>query len=94
MGGETTPRMAVLVPELCYLTGLTEDQRGNFKVMTDLAESEQKVTGVNPFMERSYGSERVKEILADWNLEVSPKTVSVEGRKIEGAQLLFNRRQM
>ncbi|CAL8078422.1 unnamed protein product [Orchesella dallaii] len=92
MGGETTQRMAVLVPELCYLTGqdnLTEDQRANFKVMTDLAESEQ---GVNQFMQQLYGSERVKEILGEWNLEVSPKTVLVEGRKIDGAQFPFNRR--
>ncbi|CAL8139170.1 unnamed protein product [Orchesella dallaii] len=97
MRGETTQRMAALVPEFCHLTGLTEDQRANFKVMTDLAEStrltpQQREAGLNKFIARVMGSERVKEMLAEWNLVIDTKIIHVEGRKIDGPQLLFNRR--
>jgi PAZ domain len=31
-------KIVALVPELCYITGLTDDQRSNFTVMKDLGE--------------------------------------------------------
>lgn len=53
-------RLAALVPECCYITGLTEDQKQNFKVMTDLAASTrivpaQRVTNLDKFISRILG---------------------------------------
>jgi aubergine-like protein len=38
------PELVFLVPELCRLTGLTEEMRGNFHLMRDLGEH----TRINP----------------------------------------------
>jgi aubergine-like protein len=38
------PEYVYLVPELCRMTGLTDDMRGNFAVMRDLGEH----TRINP----------------------------------------------
>lgn len=34
---QPTDFMICLIPELCQLTGLTEDQRSNFRLMKDVA---------------------------------------------------------
>ncbi len=31
-------KIVALIPELCFITGLTDDQRSNFTVMKDLGE--------------------------------------------------------
>ncbi|CAL8071261.1 unnamed protein product [Orchesella dallaii] len=96
MREETEQRIAALVPEFCFLTGLTEDQRSNFKVMTDLATSTrltpgQRVEGLKKFVERVSTSERAKELLTQWNLTIEPDIVKLDGRRMEGPTLAFNK---
>lgn len=59
-GKKDEHRVAALVPELCFLTGLTDEQRANYKVMTDLANitrltPPQRVENLNKFVKKLMG---------------------------------------
>ncbi|ODN00148.1 Piwi-like protein 1 [Orchesella cincta] len=73
---DTTQRVAALVPECCHMTGLTEDQRNNFKVMTDLAGStrltpQQRVEGLKRFIDRLMSELKFLFFCKNHNLMIS-----------------------
>ncbi|ODM88390.1 Piwi-like protein 1 [Orchesella cincta] len=93
---DTTQRVAALVPECCHMTGLTEDQRNNFKVMTDLAGSTRQPTAKSRRPKKIHRSvmkcEPAQELLSQWSLEIVPGIIHVEGRKMDGPGLSFGDR--
>ncbi|XP_073981992.1 piwi-like protein Siwi isoform X3 [Rhodnius prolixus] len=74
-----------LVPELCRLTGLTDDMRSNFQLMRALAEHtrvipQSRIEKLNKFSQRLRSSPTVKEDLTMWNMELSTNLVEFTGR--------------
>ena len=78
--GNTGP--LYLVPELCNMTGLSEEQRANFKLMTDLG----RITRQGPaersqtlakFSNRLNSNAAIKEELNSWNLAFAKELVQV-----------------
>lgn len=58
------PQLVYLVPELCRLTGLTDDMRADFSMMRDLAEHtrvgpESRIERLNDFNRRLLTEEQV-----------------------------------
>jgi aubergine-like protein len=54
-GEDTSNEPVLLIPELCIMTGLTDQQRGDFRLMKDVAE----YTRTAPPQVRFFGSFRV-----------------------------------
>ncbi|KAF4530187.1 hypothetical protein B566_EDAN001446 [Ephemera danica] len=81
----TQAEVALLVPELCRMTGLTDDMRSNFRLMSALAEHTRmgpnlRVKKLLAFSERLNSEPAVVEDLNMWNMQVSPSLVSFKAR--------------
>ncbi|XP_058807299.1 piwi-like protein Ago3 [Phymastichus coffea] len=92
--GETVEKLSLLVPELCYLAGLTDSIRKDFKITKDLA----TVTKVNPeqrkeviknFIKEVNSNEVTRKILSDWGLTLEDDTVQLKGRLLDPEELKF-----
>uniref|UniRef100_A0A182NPY6 Uncharacterized protein n=1 Tax=Anopheles dirus TaxID=7168 RepID=A0A182NPY6_9DIPT len=69
-----------LIPEICYLTGLTDTMRRDYKVMRDIATytritPNQRILAMQKFCENVNNNEGARNLLASWGLEliVTPK---------------------
>ncbi|ODN06625.1 Protein argonaute-3, partial [Orchesella cincta] len=89
-------RMVSLVPELCYLTGLTSDQRQNYKIATEI----QTITNLNPqlkinsmraLLTKILRSTIAKKIFKDWGIGMDADVKSLIARKIDGPKLAFKK---
>lgn len=83
-----------LIPEICYMTGLTDDMRSDFGVMKDLS----RVMIVNPnqrqyalkqFIENIKGNREALELLSGWGLHLPNKTVDLIARVIDKETIFF-----
>jgi aubergine-like protein len=79
------PEYVYLVPELCRMTGITDEMRGNFTFMRDLGEH----TRINPpvrlkrlenFNQRLQREGAVQQDLKLWNMKLAQKLVEFQGR--------------
>ena len=95
MEGEE-PHKICLIPEFCYVMGLTDAQRADFRVMKDVAE----YTRHTPVARRDIMANLFKQIkaqpeaiqiLESWGLELSSKNTGLElqGRLIKSPTLNF-----
>ena len=79
-GGNTGPLF--LVPELCNMTGLSEEQRANFRLMADLGKitrqgPDERSKTLKKFSNRLNTNLQIKEELDGWNLAFSKELVEV-----------------
>uniref|UniRef100_A0A0K2UXM2 Piwi-like protein 1 n=1 Tax=Lepeophtheirus salmonis TaxID=72036 RepID=A0A0K2UXM2_LEPSM len=77
----------MLVPELCYMTGLSESQRSNFSLMKSLGEYTRqdpanRCSSLKKFSQRLLSSPSVKEELKKWNIELDEKLRTFQGRSL------------
>lgn len=89
-----------LVPEVCLLTGLTEEMRTNFTLMKAVAD----VTRVKPdireeklceFLTELNTNEKAKKVFEDWNLKLADKSEIYDGRKIDNLKIMSaNKREI
>ncbi|XP_075168095.1 protein piwi-like [Haematobia irritans] len=91
-GGEN--EMVVLIPELCRLTGLTDEMRNNFKLMRDLSEHtrmnpDRRIDRLRVFNERLHQTEASMRVLQDWNMKLDTRLVDVRGRIIDPQNIVF-----
>ncbi|GAB0086881.1 hypothetical protein DMENIID0001_010870 [Sergentomyia squamirostris] len=92
------PEILNLIPELCRLTGLTEDMRSNFKLMRDLAQH----TRVRPdmrvkrFLElnrRIQHEERARDVLTKWEMQLDRHLVEFPARVLPTEVICFGDRR-
>ncbi|XP_049278639.1 protein argonaute-3 [Anopheles funestus] len=77
-----------LVPELCYLTGLTDEMRKDYKVMRDIATytritPSQRVLAMQKFCENVNKNEVARDLLASWGLELKTTPQLMVGRQLQ-----------
>lgn len=82
-----------LVPEVCYMTGLTDNMRANFKVMQDLAQytrqkPDDRLKGLLGFRNTIAESEGASAVLEQWGLNMASNISDVEGRQVAPPVLL------
>lgn len=82
-----------LVPELCVLTGLTDEMRANFTVMRDLAthtrvEPPKRVLNLMEFIKRINGSGAVQKEMAAWGMQFGNELVPITGRVLPQEKVL------
>ncbi|XP_014222980.1 piwi-like protein Ago3 isoform X2 [Trichogramma pretiosum] len=92
--GETVERICLLIPELCFLAGMTDSIRNDFTITKDLS----NITKVSPdhrrqiikkFIEQVNGNENVKKILSNWGLELESNIIDFQGRVLESEEIMF-----
>ena len=73
-----------LVPELCNMTGLTDQQRANFNLMRDLAgvlhkNGQTRLQETKALMDEIQGQEKVKKYMDEWGMSFNKNPVEVKG---------------
>ncbi|KAG8319564.1 Piwi-like protein 2, partial [Homalodisca vitripennis] len=88
--------LLMLIPELCYMTGLTEEMRNDFKVMKDVS----NYTRVNPnqrqrllqdFIDSIKNSPACVKLLDEWGLAVPEKSIRLTARTLPPEKIFFGR---
>lgn len=96
---QTEERTILLVPELCYITGLTDNIRSNRNIMKDLSD----VTKMSPdhrrdvirrFIEQVNKNTVTKEILSEWGLHLNDDLVRFSARQLDSEVILFGRNKI
>uniref|UniRef100_A0A8C4YSN2 Piwi-like protein 1 n=1 Tax=Gopherus evgoodei TaxID=1825980 RepID=A0A8C4YSN2_9SAUR len=90
--GPGMPGPAVLIPELCYLTGLTDKMRSDFSVMKDLAvhtrlTPEQRQHEVGRLIDYIHRDDNVQKELRDWGLSFDSNLLSFTGRVVQAEKI-------
>lgn len=83
-----------LIPEICYLTGLTDEMRKDFKVMRDIATftrvtPNQRLQSFRQFCENLDKIPAAKEILTNWGLTLDKSPLPMVARQLEVEQIAF-----
>ncbi|XP_015273353.1 PREDICTED: piwi-like protein 1 [Gekko japonicus] len=84
---------AILIPELCFLTGLTDKMRSDFNVMKDLAvhtrlAPEQRMREVGRLIDYINKDDNVQKELRDWGLSFEPNLLSFSARVVQSEKIL------
>ncbi|XP_021954721.1 piwi-like protein Siwi [Folsomia candida] len=96
--GDTEPKL--LVPELCVMTGLTDDMRNNFQLMRDLkshliVDPYKRVDQIQTFMKRIVDNPEIRATMADqWGIRVPANDmVKINGRVLPPERIMFGQNQ-
>lgn len=81
-----------LVPELCTMTGLTDEMRKNFSFMKSVAQWTKQAPGdraknILTFMQRVNSNESVKKELDSWSIQYGQNLVETGGRVLNAPTL-------
>ena len=91
---DAEPIKVCLIPELCFLTGLTDSQRADFRVMKDVAvhtrhaPNERQNIMLKLFKSIRENPEAL-QVLSSWGLKLSEKNLRVDGRLLNPTTLIF-----
>lgn len=79
------PRLVCLVPELCTLTGLTDEMRADFRIMKDIAghtrvNPNQRQYSLTQYVKRVHDCPDAMKVLGDWGVTLQSCALNLEGR--------------
>lgn len=85
-----------LVPELCRMTGLTDQERGNMLMMRELADHTRltpvmRMERLNAFQNRMRSNPKIVEELKRWDMELAHKLIEFPGRVLPPEQIIQGR---
>ncbi|CAK8693256.1 unnamed protein product [Clavelina lepadiformis] len=88
-----------LVPELCYLTGLSDKLRNDFRAMKDIKEHTclppaDRNAVIEQFLTRVEKTPAAKEELLKWGLELDLTTTVTNGRNFPPEKIMVGRQQV
>lgn len=91
-GGRDTP--IYLVPELCRMTGITDEMRNNMNLMRAMADrtrmdSKTRQDRLLVFQQRFTNAPKNVEELKNWNLSLSKNLVNMQARILPPERILF-----
>ncbi|XP_059910115.1 piwi-like protein 2 [Gadus macrocephalus] len=84
-GGKQITGEILLVPELCFMTGIPERMKKDFRAMKDLTmhinvSSEQHTTSINQLLYKIKNNPETIKELENWGLDVDSEIITTEGR--------------
>ncbi|XP_026198320.1 piwi-like protein 1 isoform X2 [Anabas testudineus] len=90
--GAPPPGPAMLIPELCYLTGLTDKMRADFNIMKDLSTHtrltpEQREGRLNRFVSNIQRNADAQAELDKWGLNFDKQLLNLTGRVLPGERI-------
>lgn len=85
-----------LIPELCFLTGLTDKLRNDFVVMRDIAthtrvSPNQRLHALKLYCQNVENTPRAKEMLSNWGLRLEKDPISLDGRTLGEETIIFGK---
>uniref|UniRef100_A0A336MII6 CSON000428 protein n=1 Tax=Culicoides sonorensis TaxID=179676 RepID=A0A336MII6_CULSO len=88
----------MLIPELCYITGLSDGMRSNNNAMKAIAnktrlDASARVRRLDKFQKRINATEKSRSVLENYFMTLNPNLVEFEGRLIPKPKILFDRNQ-
>ncbi|KAK5606868.1 Piwi-like protein 1 [Crenichthys baileyi] len=91
--GAPPPGPAMLVPELCYLTGLTDKMRNDFAIMKELSthtrlNPDQREKQLNRFITNIHKSADAQAELSKWGLSFDKQLLNLTGRVLGGERII------
>jgi len=91
------PEVLYLLPELCTMTGITDEVRANFNVMKDLAvhtriDPTRRVATCNDFMNLIMSNPQARARLDGWGLQFESTLLKLTGRKLNLEDILMGDR--
>eukprot|EP00092_Neocalanus_flemingeri_P023338 GFUD01025304.1.p1 GENE.GFUD01025304.1~~GFUD01025304.1.p1 ORF type:complete len:970 (+),score=314.12 GFUD01025304.1:89-2998(+) len=86
-------KLIALVPELCNLTGLTDQMKNDFRVMKDVAlftrvTPNQRQLALRKFLKNVNDSAEASSHLLNWGLRLAPDAIKLEGRLLNPEKLM------
>jgi hypothetical protein len=93
-GGQNEP--VLLIPELCFMCGLTDEQRSNFRLMQDLSvhtrqAPEARIRNLQAMANRITTAPKCIEELTSWGMEIDPRLVKIQGRRLPSEKIGLGR---
>lgn len=84
-----------LIPELCVMTGLTDEQRADRKIMGNLdkvikPQAGERLKRCADLIQAFVSNPKTKQLMDEWKLKVDMTPLQVQGVKINAGNLLFN----
>lgn len=91
-GGQDQPIM--LIPELCIMTGLTDQMRRNMqlkKAMDDMTRIDPtgRTNALSRFIQRLEGNENVQREMSAWNIQLENNMIELEGNILPAEKILM-----
>ncbi|ESO83925.1 hypothetical protein LOTGIDRAFT_210915 [Lottia gigantea] len=93
---EAKQEFICLVPELCYMTGLSDAMRSDFRLMKDIA-SHTRVTpaqrqmAMKKFLDAVRNNKEANSQFVNWGLELDCNTIDMQGRLLPVENIHFDR---
>lgn len=89
--GRTEP--ILLIPEICNMTGLSDDQRANFKLMKAVGDYTRpgpsaRFQALKKFAAAVASKAKIGEELKEWGLEIDPNPINFQARTLEPEKIL------
>lgn len=86
-----------LIPELCYLSGITDNMRANFMLMKSIADitkgsAREKVNENVRLVDTILNNEECKKEIEKWGISINDKPIMLEGRRITAGNILMAKR--
>merc|ERR1719322_1072755 len=81
------------IPELCNMTGLSDDQRANFNLMKDMGaytrqDPKKKAAALAKFAQDAVANPETRKLLADWKLSFNQELVKFRARLLKPETIL------
>lgn len=94
LGEEGQTKILCMMPELCYLTGLTDEMRSDFYIMKDISTHTRlgpsaRQAELTKFINNVNDCPKAKELLSDWGVFIQPKLASLNGRVLKEERIFF-----
>ncbi|KAH8261817.1 hypothetical protein KR038_009051, partial [Drosophila bunnanda] len=86
--------VVVLIPELCRVTGLTDNMRSNFQLMRAMSEHtrmnpDRRIERLRKFNHRLQNTTESVKVLRDWNMDLEQNLIELKGRVISAQKIVF-----
>jgi len=81
-----------LIPEVCMLTGLTDEQKGDINLRREMINvtkksPKQRLLKCQELILSMQKSEKTKQVMKDWGIQVSEEPIPVKARVLPGGQI-------
>lgn len=84
----------MLLPEVCHMTGITDEMRANYKVMDALAQHTrvvptQRARSLIRFRESVNRSQECQAVMSDWDMRLGDSLVSLQARILRPVDIVL-----
>ncbi|KAF7287303.1 hypothetical protein GWI33_001668 [Rhynchophorus ferrugineus] len=89
-------RMVCLIPELCYLTALSDSMRSDFSLMKEVAQCtkvspQQRLLALKNYIDNVKNCAKAQEILEQWGLSLASDNIQLVGRELDAEMIVLGK---